>query len=248
MKKKKFIITLLCIVTLFITLNINTDAAVISEAELRNQVESRSSTEVSGNIFIWFLCAVAFVKISHKIDSFMSSLGINVGNTVGTIPALSAVPHESDGESFADTQAALSATPQHSGDESYTGAIPATSSIPQFSDGAGSVDVLPVENIRNNAGMSDLSQDSFVEQMGYAGQPDIPTFSNLQADGGMISGIETSAANPDGTEFRMYNASQYAAPEGSHTTVEATDNSKWYKNSILLIITAAYPIKRRVAI
>ena len=35
----------------------------------------------TGNVFIWFLCAIAFLKISQKIDSFMSSLGINVGQT-----------------------------------------------------------------------------------------------------------------------------------------------------------------------
>lgn len=38
-------------------------------------------------MFIWFLCAIAFLKISQKIDSFLSSLGINVGHTGGNMMA-----------------------------------------------------------------------------------------------------------------------------------------------------------------
>jgi hypothetical protein len=39
----------------------------------------------TGGLFVWMLCAIAFLKISHKIDSFMSALGINVGNTGGSM-------------------------------------------------------------------------------------------------------------------------------------------------------------------
>lgn len=42
---------------------------------------------MTGNIFIWFLCAIGFLKVSQKIDSFMSSLGINVGHTGGSMLA-----------------------------------------------------------------------------------------------------------------------------------------------------------------
>jgi hypothetical protein len=84
-KKKKIILTLLCIIAFMTVLSINVSADVISEDELKIQVESRSKAEVSGSVFIWFLCAVAFLKISQKIDSFMSSLGINVGNTGGSM-------------------------------------------------------------------------------------------------------------------------------------------------------------------
>ena len=38
-----------------------------------------------GNLFIWFLCAIAFLKVSQKIDSFMASLGISVGHTGGSM-------------------------------------------------------------------------------------------------------------------------------------------------------------------
>ncbi len=38
-----------------------------------------------GNLFIWFLCAIAFLKVSQKIDSFMAGLGISVGHTGGNM-------------------------------------------------------------------------------------------------------------------------------------------------------------------
>ena len=41
----------------------------------------------AGNLFVWFLCAIAFLKVSQKIDSFMSSLGVNVGRTGGSMMA-----------------------------------------------------------------------------------------------------------------------------------------------------------------
>lgn len=59
----------------------------ITESEVENQVNAVGKETVTGNIFIWFLCAIAFLKISQKIDSFMSSLGINVGNTGGSMLA-----------------------------------------------------------------------------------------------------------------------------------------------------------------
>ena len=33
------------------------------------------------------LCAIAFLKVSQKVDSFMSGLGINVGHTGGNMIA-----------------------------------------------------------------------------------------------------------------------------------------------------------------
>ena len=53
----------------------------VTEAE----VEAMGKETAAGNVFIWFLCAIAFLKISQKIDSFLSSLGINVGNTGGSM-------------------------------------------------------------------------------------------------------------------------------------------------------------------
>lgn len=62
-------------------------AAELSEADVQAVVDSQGKEAVTGNVFVWFLCAIAFLKVSQKIDSFMSSLGINVGNTGGNMMA-----------------------------------------------------------------------------------------------------------------------------------------------------------------
>ena len=59
----------------------------ITEAEVEAQVSATSRETVTGNVLIWFLCAIGFLKVSQKIDSFMSSLGVNVGQTGGSMLA-----------------------------------------------------------------------------------------------------------------------------------------------------------------
>ena len=58
-------------------------AFALTESDVQSQVSASGKEGVAGNLFIWFLCAVAFLKISQKIDSFMQGLGINVGHTGG---------------------------------------------------------------------------------------------------------------------------------------------------------------------
>lgn len=62
-------------------------AFAISEADVQAKVEASGKESVSGNVLIWFLCAIAFLKVSQKVDSFMASLGINVGHTGGNMIA-----------------------------------------------------------------------------------------------------------------------------------------------------------------
>ncbi len=50
-------------------------------------VEAVGKEAASGNLLIWFLCAIAFLKVSRKIDNFMESLGINVEHTGGSMIA-----------------------------------------------------------------------------------------------------------------------------------------------------------------
>ena len=57
----------------------------VTEAEVEAQVAVIGKEGVAGNVLVWFLCAVAFLKVSQKVDSFMSSLGINVGHTGGSL-------------------------------------------------------------------------------------------------------------------------------------------------------------------
>lgn len=86
MKKAKRIIFSMLLVAVFCSV-FAVPAFAVTEAEVQNQVNAVGKEAVTGNIFIWFLCAIAFLKISQKIDSFMASLGINVGNTGGSMLA-----------------------------------------------------------------------------------------------------------------------------------------------------------------
>lgn len=86
MKRYRKLIIPVFMVTAMLCL-FSTQAFAISESDVQAAVDSSSKEAVSGNVFIWFLCAIAFLKVSQKIDSFMSSLGINVGHTGGNMLA-----------------------------------------------------------------------------------------------------------------------------------------------------------------
>lgn len=66
---------------------LSTTAFALEESDVQSAIAASSATEVSGNVFIWLLCAVAFLKISQKIDSFLAGLGVNVGRTGGSMLA-----------------------------------------------------------------------------------------------------------------------------------------------------------------
>ncbi len=86
MKRKYKILILLTVVIAMVSL-MAVPAFAITESEVQDQVNSVGKEGVTGNVFVWFLCAIAFLKVSQKIDSFMSSLGINVGHTGGSMLA-----------------------------------------------------------------------------------------------------------------------------------------------------------------
>lgn len=81
MKRKAHIILLV----LLLLCVLSTTAFAIDESEVESAIAASSKDEVAGNVFIWFLCAIGFLKVSQKIDSFMASLGINVGRTGGSM-------------------------------------------------------------------------------------------------------------------------------------------------------------------
>lgn len=64
-----------------------TPVLALTESEVEAQVAASSKEAVTGNVLIWFLCAVAFLKVSQKIDSFMASMGVNVGRTGSSLMA-----------------------------------------------------------------------------------------------------------------------------------------------------------------
>ena len=86
MKKYKKLFTVLFLMALLLCLSSQT-AFAFSEGDAQAQVDAAGREAVSGNVLVWFLCAIAFLKVSQKIDSFMSSLGVNVGHTGGSLIA-----------------------------------------------------------------------------------------------------------------------------------------------------------------
>ena len=84
MKNRKTILLLILILMMAL---LSTTAFAVDESEVENAIATSGEDAVAGNLFIWFLCAVSFLKISQKIDSFMTSLGINVGRTGGSMMA-----------------------------------------------------------------------------------------------------------------------------------------------------------------
>ena len=83
-KKQLFYIFLL-VACMVLLISMPVFASELTEADVEQAVADQGNEAVTGNVFIWFLCAIAFLKVSQKIDSFMASLGINVGNTGGNM-------------------------------------------------------------------------------------------------------------------------------------------------------------------
>ncbi len=86
MKRRYKIPIMLTVLVVMVSLT-TVPAFALTESEVQDQVNAIGKEGVTGNVFVWFLCAIAFLKVSQKIDSFMSSLGINVGHTGGSMLA-----------------------------------------------------------------------------------------------------------------------------------------------------------------
>ena len=86
MKRRYKILIMLTVLVVMVSLT-TVPAFALTESEVQDQVNAIGKEGVTGNVFVWFLCAIAFLKVSQKIDSFMSSLGINVGHTGGSMLA-----------------------------------------------------------------------------------------------------------------------------------------------------------------
>jgi len=95
-KKFRYVFLLVIIVAFLLCLN----CYAVTEDEVRTAVDTSSKETVSGNIFVWFLCAIAFMKVSQKIDSFMSSLGVSVGRTGGSMMAEVMIAGRAIGSAF----------------------------------------------------------------------------------------------------------------------------------------------------
>lgn len=84
MRKSKKLLKFILLAALILSV-LCVPAFALDESEVEAAVAASSKEAVTGNVLIWFLCAVAFLKVSQKINSFMASLGINVGHTGGSL-------------------------------------------------------------------------------------------------------------------------------------------------------------------
>ena len=82
---RKLAVLLPCMAALAVILAV--PAFAISEADVEATVASQGKESVSGNLFVWFLCAIAFLKVSTKIDSILQAMGLGVGRAPGSILA-----------------------------------------------------------------------------------------------------------------------------------------------------------------
>ena len=56
-----------------------------TEDEAAAAVDAQGKDAVSGNLFLWLLCAIAFLKVSTKLDGILHSLGIGVSRSPGSM-------------------------------------------------------------------------------------------------------------------------------------------------------------------
>lgn len=60
-------------------------ALALTEDEAAAAVDAQGKDAVSGNLFLWLLCAIAFLKVSTKLDGILHSLGIGVSRSPGSM-------------------------------------------------------------------------------------------------------------------------------------------------------------------
>ena len=93
-------INVIILITVIVLTIFTVTCYAVTDAEVQAVVDSNGKESVSGNLFIWFLCALAFMKVSQKIDSFMNSLGISVGRTGGSMLAETMMAGKAIGSAF----------------------------------------------------------------------------------------------------------------------------------------------------
>ena len=225
----------------------------VTEDEVQQQVNAIGREGVTGNIFIWFLCAIGFLKVSQKIDSFMSSLGINVGHTGGSMLAEAMIAARGiasvksfggHGGGFASGGLAgvVSRSFQNSAVKNATGSkeggLGGKAFVTSLEKGGGFanrvIGTVATGNISTTGSMTgEKASAALSSYLGYTAlgedAEDVPNFSNVEIGGGRIMATETSAEHPEGIAIGMYHADQYMAPSGEYSTVTAADGTTWYK-------------------
>ena len=250
---KKSLKIILCVIILCLLFTLPTFA--LTDAEVQAEVDKVGKDAVTGNVLVWFLCAIAFLKVSQKIDGFMSSLGINVGHTGGSMLAEAIIAARGVGMvgSFAGGKGFSFGGFGRGGSGTAGGFIfkgglagmvgrGVTGSAVKYANGTkdgglgGKLfdsSIAKGGSFANNTISGEGANEALMSYLGYTalgeGAENVPSFSNVEIGGGRITGTEISGENSEGIGFAMYSANKYDVPEGNYSTVTTADGSQWYK-------------------
>ena len=242
--RKKLIPFLVLTACLVLFCSMPVFAAELTEADVEAAVASQGKEAVTGNVFVWFLCAIAFLKVSQKMMAELLIAGRSLTGSMrshggggyhkASSPGSAAVAGSflSGGLAGAvgrqvQREAVNSATGYT--EHSSIGNMLYQSSLNKGGDFANQV----ISNIaQGNYGQVGSikgadAQKAFTSYMGI-NPGGGSSYDNVEIGGGRITGTETgSSGNRD---FALYHADQYAAPtQGSYSTVQSVDGSTWYK-------------------
>lgn len=158
-------------------------------------------TSGQGSIFLWFFCALAFLKTAQRFDSYLASLGLNVAQTGSSMGMGGSVGFV--GRAFGGMAARNGAV--------LTGdSIASVASRPENVSGSIAGDI------------ADRSLANYMPQLGGY------TLSDTQITGGHISTSATDAAG-NASSVELFNTDQYDKPDVPHSVVTASDGSTWYQ-------------------
>ena len=158
-------------------------------------------TSGQGSIFLWFFCALAFLKTAQRFDSYLASLGLNVAQTGSSMGMGGSVGFV--GRAFGGMAARNGAV--------LTGdSIASVASRPENVSGSIAGDI------------ADRSLANYMPQLGGY------TLSDTQITGGHISTSVTDAGG-NASSVELFNAAQYEKPNVPHSVVTASDGSTWYQ-------------------
>ena len=196
-QKTKYITGIVLSVLVICALTI--PAFALTESDVQSQVSASGKEGVAGNLFIWFLCAVAFLKISQKIDSFMQGLGINVGHTGGSMLAEAMLAARSiaaaRGVAGRGRGGNAGRGGSAGGSSGGVGGMAFRASMTKGGDVANNV-ISRIATGRSGADdvmSGNMAADALMSYMGYTalgeGAADIPSFSNVEIGGGHITDL-----------------------------------------------------------
>lgn len=256
--KKLLIITL---TVLMICSLCSISVLAVTEGEVQSQVAAQGKEAVTGNILIWFLCAVAFLKVSQKIDTFLSSLGINVGHTGGSMLGELMIAFKgikgASGGAFGGSSGGH--TTNNNSEAFLSGGLAGAVGRTTERNAASSVTNQQTHSISQkmynssvqkggefaNTVIGAVAKGSIKEQGSITGDRAAEAMTSYFGYTGKPNAPQFSETEIGGgriigkesvggaapTEFAMYNADQYMKPEGAFTTETAADGSKWYKQT-----------------